>query len=61
MAQLVDYEDAEHPPLLFVAVPEGIVICGATTALAKALEKDSRRRVLRLLEKRSDEERGEVR
>jgi hypothetical protein len=59
MAQFVDYEAGEHTPLLFVAVPAGLVICGATTGVAKALEKGLRGRVLRLLEKRSDEERGD--
>lgn len=44
------------PPLLFVTVPLGMIICGAAAGVAKSLEEGLRSRILKLLEAPEDKE-----
>ena len=45
----VGYVLAGHTPLLFLAVPAGMVLCGAAAGVGKALEEGLRERLLTIL------------
>jgi hypothetical protein len=40
------YDEATAAPMLFVAIPAGMVICGASHKVIEALEAGLRRRIL---------------
>jgi hypothetical protein len=51
------YQEATGTPLLAVAIPAGMVICGAAPGMIRAIESGLRQRLLELVNSRSGERR----
>jgi hypothetical protein len=49
------YHEATGIPLLAVAIPTGMVICGSAAGMIRALESGLRQRLIELVKSRSDE------
>src|ERR687898_854111 len=55
------YHEATETPLLAVAIPAGVVICGSAPAMERALESGLRQRLMEFIKSRSGEHQdGEV-
>jgi hypothetical protein len=52
------YHEATRTPLLAVAIPEGMVICGSGSGMVRALESGLRQRLIELVNGRSGERQG---
>jgi len=51
------YQEETGTPVLAVAIPAGMVICGSATGMARALESSLRQRLMDLVRSRSGEDR----
>src|SRR5919107_2025129 len=49
------YHEVTKTPLLAVAIPSGMVICGSAAGMIRALESGLRQRLIELVKSRSDE------
>jgi hypothetical protein len=49
------YHEATGTPLLAVAIPAGMVICGSASGMTRALESGLRQRLIELVQSRSGE------
>jgi hypothetical protein len=49
------YHEATETPLLAVAIPAGLVICGSAAAMERALESGLRQRLIEFIKSRSSE------
>jgi hypothetical protein len=51
------YHEETATPVLGIAIPAGMVICGSTSGMLRSLESGLRQRLIQLVKSRSGEDR----